>query len=339
MMRWHLTTCLLVLSACNKPEAQTIVQIPLVRAHLARASPAAPLTLRGSVVAAQRVRLGFKLGGVIAWLGAEEGQQVKRGQVVGRLDDTTARAAFRMAQAARDKAKRDADRAERLAGTGALPLSLRDDARTGLEAAEAALTTASEALGRMQLVSPSTGTVFIRLAEPGETVGPGMPVLVIDSTARLTVRAGATERELAHLTPGLAATLQLADGTALPGRIKSLARTPNIEDGLFSVALIPDGPSPSKLLTGALVRVLFAQEKEKPSIRLPLDSLVNRRDQDFVFILEPDVKGFLARLHPIVVERISGTEVIVSQGLAGGERIVAEGAYFLQDRQPVRILE
>jgi RND family efflux transporter MFP subunit len=331
---------LLVLSACGKPEARKAIQtLPLVRAHTAVASPAMALALRGTVAAAHRVRLGFKLGGVIAALAVEEGQHVKRGQVVGRLDDLTARAAVRAAQAARDKAKRDALRAERLAGEGALPTSLRDDARTGLEAAEATLATAREALQRMQLVSPAAGTVFARLAEPGETVGPGMPVLVIDSTERLTIRAGATESELARLAPGLAATLVLADGASLDGRIKRLARTPNIEDGLFTVTVTPDDADQPKLLTGALVRVLVATTTERRVIRVPIDSVVHRRDRNYVFVLEPATSGPRARLRPVVVGRISGIEVVVTEGLDGGERIVAEGAYFLQDGQAVRILE
>ncbi len=125
---------------------------------------------------------------------------------------------------------------------------------------------AREALQRMQMVSPAAGTVFARLAEPGETVGPGMPVLVIDSTERLTVRAGATERELALLALGLAATLELADGATFGGRVKSLARTPNLEDGLFTVTVTPDDTAQRKLLPGALVRLLFAEKNQNRAI-------------------------------------------------------------------------
>ena len=342
MNRWPLAVCLLLLPvvACRKTQVEAAAQpLPLVRAHTVVASPAAALSLRGSVAAAHRVRLGFKLGGVIGWLGVEEGQRVKQGQVVGRLDGVTARAAVRQAQAARDKAKRDVDRAESLAGSGTLPANVRDDANTGLEVAEATLVTARDALSTMELVAPAAGTVFARLAEPGETVGPGMPVLVIDSTDRLTIRAGATESEVARLTSGLAATIVLADGTSVGGRIKNLAGTPGIEDGLFTVTVAPDDGAQAKLVSGALVRVLFAEKDQRQVIRIALDSLVHRRDQNYVFVLQPAADGVPVRMRPITIDRISGVEAVIRDGLTGGERIVAEGAYFLQDGQRVRVLE
>jgi len=58
-----------------------------------------------------------------------------------------------------------------------------------------------------------------------------------------------------------------------------------------------------------------------------------------VFALEPGPTGTRARLRPIVVGRISGTELRVRSGLLPGARIVAEGAVFLQDQQTVRVLE
>jgi membrane fusion protein (multidrug efflux system) len=324
-------------SACRKAEPKSIEPLPLVRAHTVAAAPATPLALRGTVVASHRVRLGFKLGGVIGWLGVEEGQRVKRGQVVARLDGTAVRASLRSAQAGRDKAKRDADRSDTLLNEGALPRTHRDDARTGLEVADASLAAARDALKSMNLVSPVAGTVFARLAEPGETVGPGMPVLAIDSTERLSVRLGVTESELGQIAPGLAVTLRLGRGTSVGGRIDRVARTPNNEDGLFSVTILPDDDAQSHLLSGALVDVVFAEKSQRPIIRISLDSLVHRQDQDYVFVLDSSSDGHKARQRPVVIEQISNTEAVVGQGLAIGERIVAEGAYFLQDGQGVRV--
>ena len=222
---------LLVLSACGEsgcgePEAKTTIAPSLVRAHTAVASREDVLELSGTVTAARRVRLGFKHGGPIAAIAVEEGQQVVRGQLLGRLDRADAMAAVRAARAGHDKARRDADRAAHLAKGGAIPLHARDDSGTQLEAAEATLLQAREALDRTRLISPVAGTVFARLAEPGETVGPGMPVLVIDSSGRLAVRAGASQAQLERLRPEQRCDLVLEDGRTTTGRVESLARTP-----------------------------------------------------------------------------------------------------------------
>jgi hypothetical protein len=182
--------------------------------------------------------------------------------------------------------------------------------------------------------------VFARLAEPGETVGPGTPVLVIDSTEHLVVRAGATEQERNQLSLGQAAAFLLSDYTSAAGRVTSLATTPNTDDGLYTVEVTPDPSRRLTLLPGALVRLQFANNHSgQNAIRIPLDALVHRRDQDFVFVIQTAAAGPFVNLRPITVARVSGTEVIVQVGLTGAERIVAEGAYFLQDNQAVRILE
>jgi RND family efflux transporter MFP subunit len=329
-----------LLSACQKPAGEGPVPPPLVRTLTLSSSAGAALELRGSVAAAHRVLLGFKQGGLIAALSVEPGQRVVRGQILGRLDPTDTLATVQAAQAACDKARRDLERAERLVQIGAIAVKMRDDARTELEAADADLIRARDALARTQLRAPENGTVFARLAEPGETVGPGTPVLVIDSTWQLVIRAGATEQELAQLKTGQSVVLLLADNPSAGGCITSLAATPNPEDGLYTVEVTPAAAPPLTLLPGALVRLQFAHNPTtRAAIRIPLDALVHRRDQDFVFVLQTPASGPVVRLRPIMVAHVSGTEVVVQEGLSSTERIVAEGAYFLQDNQAVRVLE
>jgi multidrug efflux system membrane fusion protein len=330
----------LLASACRRSETVARLPPPRVRTYAVQPSPASALELRGSIVAAHRVRLGFKQAGVIASLAVDAGDRVTHAQVVGRLNDVDARALVRAAQAARDKAQRDAVRAERLSAQGAVASSARDDARSQLEAAEAQLAQAREALERTQLISPVNGTVVTRVAEPGEMVGSGNPVLVVDSSERLIARAGATERERTRLAQGRPVTLLLDDGSSRPGRITSLATTPNAEDGLYAVEVTPEGVR-SALLPGALVRLRFERASAGSVVHIPLDALVHRQDRDYVFVVEA-VSGkedAIVHLRPIEVDRIEGTVLAVRSGLKEDDRIVAEGAYFLQDGKAVRVAE
>lgn len=330
----------LVFSGCEKSAPVETVAPPLVRVYATAQAVEEMMEFRGSVEAAHRVRLGFKQGGVISELQADVGRRISKGQVVGRLDQVDTRAAVRSAQAGFDKAQRDLERAERLLDTGAATVKSRDDARSQFDAAEAALTQAREALARTELHSPVDGTVFARLAEPGETVGPGIPVLIIDGTENLIIRAGVTEKELSKLKQGQKAYLQSADKVLFTGRITSIAKTPNANDGLFSVEVTPDKSKNFILVPGALITMKFKTGTDDPTaIRIPLDALVHRRDQDFVFVIQNSSAETSVSLQPVTVSSISGKEVIIREGLTGKEHIVAEGAYFLQDKQIVRILE
>ncbi len=310
---------------------------PLVRTY--RVAPAAgdALELRGQVAARSRVRLGFKQGGVVDAILVREGDRVASGQLLARLDDVDARSLVRMARTARDKARRDSERAVRLAREGALATSLSDDAQSQLEATEAQLLQAEDALNRTRLTAPVPGTVYMRTAEPGETVGAGSPVIVLDSTSALEVEAGATLDQARALRPGLAVSLIPDEGTPVPGRVTSVATSPNAGDGLYAVSVTPD-KTPTAWRPGALFRVRFQPPNVSPTARIPLEALVHRQDKDYVFVVTPGSPEATVRIRPIVAGAAEAHEIAVASGLTSGEEIVAEGAYFLQDGQPVRIV-
>lgn len=321
--------------ACGSRRASEPPLPPAVKAAVVAPAAEAPLQLRGTIAADSRLRLGFKTGGILAAVLVKEGDRVARGQVLARLDPAEAQAQVRAATAQRDKAKRDWIRADRLAAEGALASSAREDARTALEAAEAGLAVAQEALARMTLLSPSAGTVFQRLSEPGESIQAGSPVLLVDETAALMVKVGVTDRDLRRLRTGQGARLLPEDGgEAVQGRISSLAPTPNPSDGLYAVEVRPEG-TPRGWQPGVLIGVRFEGSAADPSLRVPLEALVHRQDRDWVFT----VAQGRVRLAPVELGRSEGREVVVRRGLQGGEWVVTEGAYFLQDGQPVRVVD
>jgi RND family efflux transporter MFP subunit len=329
----------LLSAACVRSRDPEPALPPLVRTFTVAPRNEGPLELRGQVSARSRLRLGFKLAGVVEEVLVRKADRVARGQLVARLDDLDARSIARAARAARGKAKRDADRAERLAQEGALASSVRDDAKSQLEAAEAQLAQAEDALDRTRLTAPVAGTVFMRMAEPGETLDAGSPVVILDTTGVVEVTAGATERELKALRLGQRVELLPEDGgRAFVGRVSALATTPNPANGLYGVEASPNTGAPT-LRPGALLRMRFAGGTDARTLRIPLEALVHRLDRDYVFVVEAGASGSVARLRPIEAGAAEGRDVAVLSGLSGGERIVAEGAYFLQDGQAVRVLE
>lgn len=331
------TTAALLLSlGCGHKVEAPALEAPLVIAHKVQTGDEGALTLRGVVSARSRMRLGFRQPGVLAAVLVREGDAVRTGQVLARLDDSDARAQVQAATAQRDKARRDADRAARLATEGAVPASLRDDALNHLQAAEAQLAIAQEALNRTRLIAAAAGTVFQRVAEPGESLGSGTPVLIVDETSRLLLKVGVTDRDLKRVKEGQAVTVTPEDGSAsFPARVNSVASSPSPEDGLFAVEITPT--SATRLTPGVLMQVRF-EGAQRQSVRIPLDALVHRQDRDFVFLLEGGNPA-KTKLQPVEVGKGEGKSLLLRNGLKGGERIVAEGAYFLQDGQTVRVRE
>ena len=173
---------------------------------VATPTPAPPIVRRGTVAAGARYRLGFNVPGVIATLCCRTGDRVKSGQLLATLRATDADARVRAADAAQSKAARDLchDRA-RFVQNGALAPNL-DKEKTHvingqISAAQAQV--AKAALGFTRLQSPITGTVQQRLAEPGEAVGAGVPVLLVEEVGRIVVRVGVGEDDRANIVRGM----------------------------------------------------------------------------------------------------------------------------------------
>jgi RND family efflux transporter MFP subunit len=321
--------------ACRHPEAVPPPPTQAVLTTEVHAKPEPALARRGSVTAGARLRLGFNGAGVLATLDPKTGDVVKKGQLLARLKDADAAFALRAAEARKGRAQRDFSAADALVTKGSLPPTERDNAQSALQVALANESLAAEALGQRVLRSPITGTVLERLAEPGEAVGPGTPVLVVEDTKRLVVKVGLTERELARTEAGRGASLVLDDGSApLAAQVTSIAPAPG-DDGLYSVEVSPPAAK-AALRPGTLVTVRFDEQQAAPSVRMPLDAVVYRQDKTWVFVV-PD--GSSARLREVQVDRADGKDVLVRSGLTDGERIVREGAQFLQDGQAVRVVD
>ena len=322
---------LLLLASCKREAPKAALPPPLVRAVDVVLAGDGPLELRGTVAARSRIKLGFKVAGVVAAVLVREGDAVRQGQVLARLEDADAKTLVLTAQAGADKARRDAARTERLAAEGALPTNIRDDARSALETAEAQLAQARDLLDHTRLRAPEAGTIFARTGEPGEVLGVGNPVLELDSTGDLVVRCGASEPERARLRPGEPVTLVVEeDGRERRGVLRSLATSPSPADGLYPLEVVPaSGP----LQPGAMVRVAFPGRPGLSVPAVPLEALVRRADRDQVFVLS----GGRVQLREVTVLRSEGGLALVRKGLRAGERVVGEGAYFLQDGQAVRV--
>ena len=325
-------------AGCDRDAKTEGPQAPVVKACTVGGDDGDSLELRGSVASQGRLRLGFKQPGVIGSIRVREGEKIHAGQVLAVLDEIDAQSQLRTAKAALDRARRDSDRAARLVAEGALPMNQRDDARNQLEACEAQWLQAQDGVARTRLVAPVSGTVFQRLAEPGETLPVGNPVLVLDTTDHLVVKAGLTERELKRLKLGQDTLIVPEDGSPLlRGRVTSLGASPNAADGQYALEVTPDR---GFLRPGALVAIRFEKrERAKSGVRVPFGALVHRQDQDFVFVVERNGSAEIVKARPVALEKADGSGVLLRSGLAPGTRLVAEGAFFLQDGQAVRSTE
>lgn len=188
-------------------------------------------------------RFGATVAGRVAELPVDEGDQVRKGDVVARLDDRQPRARLKDAKARLTMAEAEIARDQTLMNRGVLAVQTLERAQQERDQAAAAVDLFARQLEDYTVLSPLAGTVIKRNVEVGETVAANAVMFEISSTARKRIAADVDERDIAGVTLG--ATLAAhADG--FPDEAFE-AKVTNIRpQGDASSRTFPGGGGPSR---------------------------------------------------------------------------------------------
>lgn len=317
------------------PAAPPAAAVPVRVAAVVRGSVRAPIRAAGTVHPKDERALSFKVGGVVARIRVAAGEQVRRGQVLAELDVTEVAAAVRQAREGLAKAERDRDRARTLADQDVAPRALAEDAETAAQVARAGVSGAEFNLRQAVLLAPDDGWVDERLAEPGEVVAPGRPILKVSGRGRgFVVRASLPDRDVVGLRVGQPAQVAVdaLPGAPLAGAVAEIARSASRATGTFEVEIRLAPAGAAALLGGLPAKVEIARELPVPAA-VPLAALVDADgSQGVVFALEEG----RARRVPVRIASLRGGLAVLAEGLPGVERVITEGAAGLADGAPVR---
>lgn len=279
-------------------------------------------TVPATVQARQRAVLSSRIQASVLELPLREGQGVEAGAVVARLDAEALRSAVRAAEAGASAAEADRVRFETLAASGAATPRERETAQSRAAAAAAAVSAARDALAYAVLRAPFAGVVAERPARLGDVVGPGQPVIVIESRGALEVVASVPAQAIATLKVGDRLPLRI-DGRseAAMARIASIA--PAADPVTHRVEIKADLDSGSDLRSGAFVRIelpIAVGADETARITVPAAALFERGGLVGAFVADGDV----ARLRWVARGGGVGDAIEVRAGLAAGERVIVD---------------
>ena len=288
----------------------------------------------GRLKADTEATLGFTSAGVIAAIGVNIGDRVSAGQELARLDTTVLDAEAREAAEQVNRATRDLARLEDLAQRQLVSRQQRDDALTALDVSKARLRSARFGQRFGRLVASSDGTVLARLAEPGEVVAAGQPVLRVSGIDRgWVLPVILADRDGLRVREGDAATVRfdaLPERT-VPATVTRVAGEASATSGGIVVELaIAGGGLP--LRSGLIGKALIRTDTGDAGLRIPTSALLEASaDGGQVFV----VKDGVARLRSLRLGEVRADGVAVLEGLADDDVVVVGGAAFLENGEPV----
>ena len=306
------------------------------------------LTASGSIAAWQEAIIGAEIGGLrLTEVRVNVGDQVKRGQLLARIAPETveaefahAKAAAEEAQAMHDEAIANANRSRQLrtanfisAQQVAQAVAAEQASAARLAAARAGLRSNQLRLAQTRVVAPDDGVISARAAAVGSLTQPGQELFRLIRQNRLEWRAEVTAAELPRIKPGQAVRLTTDGANDVKGQVRMAAPTvdPQTRTGLVYVDL----PAGSPARAGTFARGEF-DLGQAPALSLPQSAVLLRDGFSYVFKLVDQNRVQLAK---VSVGRRIGDRIEVTDGLAAGTRVVANGAAFLADGDTVRVIE
>lgn len=368
--RWLLSIPLLfTLLGCAEEAPPEAPLRPVRTQILNEADPVSEQRLPGRLEAGANRRLSFRVAGRLAALEVGEGERVAAGQRLAALDDDDfelkrdqARASLAAATAAMANAEAEWQRARRLYEAGSLAARDLDAARAQAESARAQRDSAADALalaerqkGFAELTAPGDCRVARRLAEVGENLVAGQPVLVMACGDDLEVRAALPEEMLGRLAPGDTVRVHLPlHDVSLPGRVREIGLPVDPRQATWPLAATLDVREPGlreRLRPGMAAELSLPGDSTAAGIWVPMVAVQRDAQGAYVYIAEPTDTGVPprdepagereARIRRVAVELGGrhGERLEVREGLEAGMALVTAGMSRLDEGQRVRLLD
>lgn len=342
-----------MLVGCDKAaiEPRTVVA-PVSVTEVRMAESAPQLTFPAVAAAADKSSLSFRVQGEVSFIAVRPGDQVKKGQLLARLDPTDYKLEVDDAQAKFNVADSQYRRSAKLVKQGFLPQSQFDELKAERRIAKARLDYAKLNLTFTELKAPFSGVVSRVPVEQFENVQVGQLVMNLHLADQVDIIIQApdmiysqsTAVEVQESQPG--ATILLEDGTEYKANLKEFTTEPDPDLGSFLVTLTMPMPTDRFILDGMAVEVKADAQKLKVYRRgepvIPLEAIFNEdgddlaMDNKFVWIVNDDNT---VSKRKVVTDKVVPEGVRLLEGLEAGEHIVVEGANRLREGQSVTIVD
>ncbi len=308
-------------------------------------------TVRLSAVtrASAHSRIAFALGGRILKRPVEVGDTVQKGDLLAILDAESLRNAVAAQESGLEElevrlkqAARESVRTASLAQVGAAPSAAEEDAKSSKEALVAAKETAmvrlSEARRQLRestLRAPFSGVVTAVPAEPGEVVGPGEPVVVLDGAEAVEVELSVPESLTAGLGVGgeIPVDLPLVGIRGLQGTVTQVGRNALGEGGLFPVVIslpVADG------VRGGLTAEAVLPAGGVSGLGVPVGAVLNPSGRDAAVLKVVDGKAVRV---PVTTYAMVDDWVEIDGDISENDLVIEAGHQQLLGGETVEVLQ
>ena len=291
----------------------------------------------GVTEAKEDAELAFKVLGIIEKIYVREGEHVKKGQILARIDSRDYATQLSATESEYRQIKAECERVIAMHEDDAVSDNNYDKARSGLERISAKLKNHRDQLNDCQLYAPYVDRVF-RTA--GESVGPGLAVigLFTSGNAEVVINVPESEYQRKDASASYTATFAGLPGRTFPLTLASVAQRANGNNRFQMRLRLPDNTREVTPGMSAMVNIMHSSDSIDNRILIPAGALFNNGGQSYVYVYNK--KTGIVRRTAVVADGIRGDgQVVITDGLRMGQLVVSSGVGKLTDGQQVKPLK
>ncbi len=343
----------LLLLACSEPPPPVVEEVSRPVKTLLIEAPASSgvRNFPARIDAHHKAELAFRVPGKVQELLVKEGDRVKEGQEVAKLDPTDFQIVVNDRQASFDNAKKNFGRAKDLIKKGNISKMDYDRLEAESKNSRAALDTASQDLEYTSLKAPFAGTIAKRHIQRFEEVQAKQEVLSLQDVTMLEVKFDVPESIIRGIRADetgkggrdrvkLFATFKDLPGREFPLTFKEIATKADSKTQTFEATYTMEQLAEATVLPGMTATVtvdLSALGTEVAVFTVPVSAVVGDYKLD-PRVWTVDQQSMTVKPQSVKVGRMLGDDIEVLEGIEPGSRIVIAGTPFLVEGMKVTLM-
>lgn len=330
---------ILTIFACKpKEEAPLKVEAVAVTTEVATASTDyLNKTYVGTIEEKSSTPVSFTGIGQVTRVCVQEGQHVKKGQVIAEMDAAQAQNMLATAEAQMAQANDALARMKQLHESGSLPDIKWVEVQSQVAQAKSQLDMAKKNVADCRIYAPASGIVSSRIAEDGMTAVTAQPIVNILDISSVKVRVAIPEKEIADIKPSTRTTISIeALGRSMEGGKVEKCVTADATTHTYDIKItLPNRDG--ELLPGMIANVSIHGATDKDvisAITLPVRSVQQSANGSHFVWVNQNGK---AHRQPVTIGETYGNRVVISSGLNGGEQVITEGYQKVGEGSAVKV--
>ncbi|MFC1568624.1 efflux RND transporter periplasmic adaptor subunit [bacterium] len=330
----------------NEDELQS--KIPVTVQAVEKGEVRQALSFNGDINAEQEVKVFSKIPDRIKTFYVDEGDYVKKGDLIAEILATTIEQAVLQAEAYKNNMNSEYARAEKLYRENAMSQQQYDAIQTQMTQAKAVYNSAKSQLNDAQIMAPISGIIGKRYYDNGDMANPVLPVVTVVQMDQVEIMIDVPEKELGRLSKGQKALVKVVSfpDKIFQGKVNKISPILDPLTRMATLEVLVDNPK-HELRPGMYANIEITVGLIEDVLVLPRYAVLESTSLKKVDGIDTVVRNYfvyvvadsLAEQRELEVTYVNHRFVAVQSGVEVGEQLVVNGQNNLRHGLPVLIIE